>query len=278
MVADQWRAALAAAPHTAVVANADDPLVVWAAGAARQVPWVSAGLGWHLDAVGCPSCEGRITFAHDGTGAWTAARSSSAWPDGPRPLVADRSRHRPITASGPTVAATRLPCELPGRFNRANALDGGRGGRDGRASTRSTALAAMAQIDEVAGRFATRELSGVRDPADVGQEPGRVERTARPGGRRDRCRSWSASMRGLPTAPTRAGCGTCPSSGWPTARWWRPATAVGTSPCGCVMPTSPIDRGRSVAAVDAAVRGRPNGAVDVDRQLHRIRRLLRGPA
>ena len=32
MVAGRWRAALAAAPHTHVVANADDPLVVWGAG------------------------------------------------------------------------------------------------------------------------------------------------------------------------------------------------------------------------------------------------------
>ena len=66
MVAGRWRAALAAAPHTHVVANADDPLVVWGAGAARDVHWVGAGLRWQLDAVGCPSCEGRITFADDG--------------------------------------------------------------------------------------------------------------------------------------------------------------------------------------------------------------------
>ena len=58
MVANRWRAALAAAPHTAVIANADDPLVVWAAGAAAQVSWVGAGLSWQLDAAGCPSCEG----------------------------------------------------------------------------------------------------------------------------------------------------------------------------------------------------------------------------
>jgi UDP-N-acetylmuramyl tripeptide synthase len=60
MVAGRWRAALAAAPHTHVVANADDPLVAWSAGVARDVHWVAAGLRWHLDAVGCPACEGRI--------------------------------------------------------------------------------------------------------------------------------------------------------------------------------------------------------------------------
>jgi len=60
MLAGRWREALAAAPDVAVVANADDPLVVWAAGRAARVTWVSAGLRWRSDAVGCPACEGRI--------------------------------------------------------------------------------------------------------------------------------------------------------------------------------------------------------------------------
>ena len=46
----------------------DSPLVVWAAGAAAKVRWVGAGLRWQLDAVGCPSCEGRIAF--DAAGSW----------------------------------------------------------------------------------------------------------------------------------------------------------------------------------------------------------------
>ena len=58
MLAGRWRDGLAAASgHTAettVVANADDPLVVWAAAAAPRVVWVAAGLGWRLDAVGLP--------------------------------------------------------------------------------------------------------------------------------------------------------------------------------------------------------------------------------
>src|SRR5579875_3125153 len=41
-VAGRWRAALAGASAT-VVANADDPLVVWGAGAAGRVRWVGAG-------------------------------------------------------------------------------------------------------------------------------------------------------------------------------------------------------------------------------------------
>ena len=71
MVAGKWRAALAAAPRTVVIANADDPLVGWGAGAAAQVRWVGAGMRWRHDAVGCPSCDGRIVFADDGS--WACA-------------------------------------------------------------------------------------------------------------------------------------------------------------------------------------------------------------
>ena len=77
MVAGRWRAALAAAPHTHVVANADDPLVAWGAGAARDVHWVAAGLRWQHDAVGCPSCEGRIEFTEGG---WSCANCGFARP------------------------------------------------------------------------------------------------------------------------------------------------------------------------------------------------------
>ncbi|HEV3281780.1 MAG TPA: MurT ligase domain-containing protein [Acidimicrobiales bacterium] len=73
MLADRWREALGSPGRTtaggsppAVVANADDPMVVYAASAAAGVHWVGAGQAWRNDAVGCPSCGGRIVF--DDTG------------------------------------------------------------------------------------------------------------------------------------------------------------------------------------------------------------------
>ncbi|MDA8062539.1 MAG: Mur ligase family protein, partial [Actinomycetota bacterium] len=57
-LAGSWRGLLAGLPRTLVVANADDPLVVWAAGAARRVVWVGAGQPWTADASGCPACGG----------------------------------------------------------------------------------------------------------------------------------------------------------------------------------------------------------------------------
>jgi UDP-N-acetylmuramyl tripeptide synthase len=161
MVANHWRAALAAAPHTTVIANADDPLVVWAAGAAAQVCWVGAGLSWHLDAVGCPACEGRIDFADDGTGAW---RCSSPGCGFARPTVVATlvltdhgTTHHGLWADGRTF---EIDLRLPGRFNRANALMVAVAAENAGIDP-ADALAAMGRIEEVAGRFATRLLGGV---------------------------------------------------------------------------------------------------------------------
>jgi UDP-N-acetylmuramyl tripeptide synthase len=46
---------LGAQPAT-VVANADDPLVVFAAGTAKDVTYVGVGLRWRQDAASCPNC------------------------------------------------------------------------------------------------------------------------------------------------------------------------------------------------------------------------------
>ena len=54
LLARRWREALGNAPDCRVVANADDPLVAWAAGSARQVTWVAAGQRWREDSWCCP--------------------------------------------------------------------------------------------------------------------------------------------------------------------------------------------------------------------------------
>ncbi len=67
---DAWRRFVARIdwPCT-LVANADDPLVVWAVAArspATRVVWVGAGLRWTFDARRCPACGEAIDFAdHD---------------------------------------------------------------------------------------------------------------------------------------------------------------------------------------------------------------------
>ncbi len=156
LVAGRWRAALAASPHTHVVANADDPLVVWGAGAARHVHWAGAGLRWQLDAVGCPSCGGRIEFGLSG---WSCASECGL----ARPSPEARLECTPDGSARGTWADGRsYPIELalPGRFNRANALMAAVAS-EACGVDAGVALRAMKGVEEVAGRFTVKPVGGV---------------------------------------------------------------------------------------------------------------------
>ncbi len=146
-LAATWRRTFAGRAGTTVVANADDPLVAWGAGAAPDVRWVGAGQPWTLDAAGCPSCGGRISF--DG-------------PEGPGWACRGCDLRRPALdvrlEDGAVVDAagrrTDLHLALPGRANQANAA---------MALTVAELLgvepkrsaAAMAGLAEVVGRYAS---------------------------------------------------------------------------------------------------------------------------
>jgi lipid II isoglutaminyl synthase (glutamine-hydrolysing) len=164
MLVDRWRTALSGLPAgtgsagapTVVVANADDPMVAWAAMTAPEVVWVGAGQVWRNDAVGCPACGGRIEFADQG--GWACDRCTfrrpdrDAWLDGTTLVMADGTR-------------LAVDIALPGQFNRANAamaamaapIMGTHAGYptgEGTPLTTAVALERVASVDEVAGRFA----------------------------------------------------------------------------------------------------------------------------
>ncbi len=165
MVAGRWRAALAAAPHTHVVANADDPLVAWSAGVARDVHWVGAGLRWQLDAVGCPACEGRIEY---GEGTWSCAGCDLVRPatEATLELAPDGTPYG-AWADGRTLPVRLM---LPGRFNQANALMAAVAaeacGVDAGAALRS-----METVEQVAGRFTVRAFGDVRARLMLAKNP-----------------------------------------------------------------------------------------------------------
>jgi CobQ-like glutamine amidotransferase family enzyme/UDP-N-acetylmuramyl tripeptide synthase len=148
MVAARWRYALGDLDAT-VIANADDPLVAYAAATAARVVWVAAGSLWHEDAYHCPVCDARITFevAADGT-------ASSAWHCGcgfarPTPDAAVVGANL-VLADG---SSHRIELSLPGRFNRANAAMASLGAAALGVSV-PAALTAARRVTEVAGRFA----------------------------------------------------------------------------------------------------------------------------
>jgi UDP-N-acetylmuramyl tripeptide synthase len=162
MLAEKWRTSLDGFTGV-VVANADDPMVVWAAKIVRSVVWVAAGSSWRLDAASCPSCGAQIDW---NGGEW---RCTSCQLRRPEP-------HAFITSS--TVAARRVGGELrvpldlkiPGDVNRRNAAV---------ALTAATLLGAdpqeaslaISRLEGTGGRFASVSIAGCRSRLILAKNP-----------------------------------------------------------------------------------------------------------
>jgi UDP-N-acetylmuramyl tripeptide synthase len=112
LLARRWREALAAAPDCRVVANADDPLVAWAAGASRLVTWVAAGQAWREDSWCCPNCGAHLQRDGDD---WSCRECGLRRPPVSWMLYDDE-------VIDPSGRSTPLELALPGRANRANAV------------------------------------------------------------------------------------------------------------------------------------------------------------
>lgn len=139
-LAGRWRAAVAAVPL--VVANADDPNTVWAAGGARRQVWVSGHPGWTSDSVLCPQC--RSLLSRDGTDWWCACcglrRPEPDW------SVSDSV----VTSRSGTVLAVELA--LPGRVNQDNATLA-MAAAEAFGVDPGVSLACFAGVEAVAGRY-----------------------------------------------------------------------------------------------------------------------------
>ena len=146
LAAQKWRTSLGARPEVHVVANCDDPLVVWAAQAAGSVTWVSTGQRWRIDATSCPNCGGRI--------AWTGQELELLLRSGPAG-AGDRAAEEPwgmkaasLSAGGrsPSTCSSRAGATPPmPPWPMAAARMAGVDPED--------ALAAMVGIANVAGRY-----------------------------------------------------------------------------------------------------------------------------
>jgi len=177
-LAGRWREVLLAHPDVGVIANADDPLVAWAASAAgaERCTWVAVGQPWREDAAGCPSCGGSITWTAD---SW---RCGDCGFERPEPVVVLEGDDLVVRAGpgGPTAAPGAAPppgtrlhlvLALPGRANRANAVMAAvtawHAGVDPAAALR--AMAATVTVDgryrEVAVGAATARLLLAKNPA-----------------------------------------------------------------------------------------------------------------
>ena len=170
-----------------MVANADDPLIAWAAAAAPDVIWVAAGQRWHEDSWCCPQCGSHLPRDELG---WRCGECEFTRP--PARWVLDGSSV--IDSAG---RVHELSLSLPGQANRSNAV---------------IALA----VSEVFGVEPAQALARLRDvglgggpvhpggaprtagAAAAGQEPGRLAGGVRRAGSSRRSRCCSRSTRREP--------------------------------------------------------------------------------
>jgi lipid II isoglutaminyl synthase (glutamine-hydrolysing) len=112
LTARRWRQALGAAEGCLVIANADDPLIAWAASTALQVTWVAAGQRWHEDSWCCPECGSHLRRDELGwrCGECGFARPSTRWVLSQDSVIDDSGQLR------------ELALALPGRANASNAV------------------------------------------------------------------------------------------------------------------------------------------------------------
>ena len=149
LLARRWREALDGAAVGRGVANADDPLVAWAAGQARQVTWVAAGQRWHDDSWCCPNCGSHLR--RDGEdwycGECTTRRPPVRWALAGDDVIDPAGRSRPLDLA------------LPGRANRSNAVVA-LAVAEVFGISPAQALGPLGQVRSVAGRYTQVERHG----------------------------------------------------------------------------------------------------------------------
>lgn len=153
-LARSWRDALekAGAEGPTVVANAEEPLVVWAVQTAHHVVWIDTATTWQEDATMCPACGSillrRNPHPENGDpGNWACPSCGLAEPE---PDIRVESGHiidRDGTSHDPQL-------QVPGGFNVGNAACALAAAQEMGVST-VDALEGMRTVSSPAGRFAT---------------------------------------------------------------------------------------------------------------------------
>jgi UDP-N-acetylmuramyl tripeptide synthase len=146
-ISERWRSALTGNESVAVVANANDPLVVYAAELAANVAWCDIPTPWNTDAVSCPRCTLPLRFNSD---SWWSECGFS------KPLKLVTTLRDELVVHGRSLV---LDLGMPGEFNKANAamaltalsyLD----------VDLAEALVRINALESVAGRFSLRRWRG----------------------------------------------------------------------------------------------------------------------
>ncbi len=150
-IAEQWREVCTTHPEIAVIANASDPHVVWAATPSNPI-WVALGAPWRSDAATCPQCAALLNWSDD---RFDCPSCGFAQPDTP---------HR-LDGEALVLNGERIPMHLriAGTWNRMNAALALAAAVLHFEVPIGRAVAGLATVEVVSGRFSTRRLPDGRD-------------------------------------------------------------------------------------------------------------------
>ncbi len=156
MQAQKWRSAFEAQPDVTVIANADDPMVVWASETAQRTVFVSGGTTWQLDAASCPNCGSKIHWSDEG------ADASWQW----------QCSNCPLARPPVDETAVRMPTsmQLPGDVNLRNARMALTAAVMLGAEPRAAADAVSRSVG-AGGRFASVTIAGMRARLVLAKNP-----------------------------------------------------------------------------------------------------------
>jgi UDP-N-acetylmuramyl tripeptide synthase len=177
MIAQRWRECVAAHPEIAVIANADDPLVVWAAQPAVVVSWVAVGQPWTEDAIACPACQSVVEFGASEQGGWSCTGCDFARPQPDVRLVDNRLVF-------PDGTELEVDPALPGERNRANVAMAAMTAHWFGVETK-VAVEAAVGVQGVAGRYRTVAIGGTQLRLLLAKNPA----------------SWQETLRFIPPPP-----------------------------------------------------------------------------
>jgi UDP-N-acetylmuramyl tripeptide synthase len=193
MLARKWRRMLEENPDVVVVANADDPIVAFAAEKARNVIWVAAGQAWTADSSVCPECG--TLLSRTGTD-WSCsgcgrARPVTSWQfEWAVATPAEQGAASPATPTGVAIGPdgqrySLAALQLPGRFNASNATMALAVCAE-LGLNLSRAVELMSTVTAVSGRFAVVDAGALRIRLLLAKNPA----------------GWSELLDIMPPAPT----------------------------------------------------------------------------
>jgi UDP-N-acetylmuramyl tripeptide synthase len=148
-MAERWRTMLTSSldPELVVVANANDPLVVYAAEVAAHPLWCDVPTTWLADAVSCPKCT--LAISHVGT-SWHCSCGFA------KPLAITTTLGDELVVDGESI---ELDLAMPGEFNRSNAAMALTALHAVDVELRS-AVTRINAVQSVVGRFSVRRWNG----------------------------------------------------------------------------------------------------------------------